>query len=126
MSTKINSRLRVVGGAPNVDELYGPYNSVQEAFDILGPDDQDVATVGLTVGIITGQGIVEYWFKKGCSSPNDLVVKNIDNTTQLGEIENVVNNNTTTLAQINNTLNQITKDIKVQQTAQATDEWLIL
>ncbi len=70
---KINLALSV----PNLDNKYGPYTSVQEAWDILGPDNLDVLAIGLTVGIqpTPTSPITEYWFRSGCSSVNDLVPK---------------------------------------------------
>lgn len=72
-----------LGGQINVglnvascDAKYGPYNSAQEAFNVLGPDGMDVLAVGLTVGILQNDGsIKEYWFKSACDSAEDLVEK---------------------------------------------------
>lgn len=61
--------------APNVDHKYGLYSSKQEAFDYLGEDGLDMLCVGLTVGIMTENGVEEYWFKKACNSVDDLVPK---------------------------------------------------
>lgn len=47
---------------PNIDAKYGPYNSTTEALMALAPDAR---AIGLTVGIKTSTGIVEYWFKNG-------------------------------------------------------------
>lgn len=60
---------------PNIDYKYGVYASKQEAFDYLGEDGLDVLAVGLTVGIMTENGVEEYWFKSACESVNDLVKK---------------------------------------------------
>lgn len=56
---------------PNIDAKYGPYSSTTEALMALA---QEVRAIGLTVGIKTSTGIVEYWFKNGISDSN-LVVK---------------------------------------------------
>lgn len=56
---------------PNIDAKYGPYSSTTEALMALA---QEVRAIGLTVGIKTSTGIVEYWFKNGISD-NNLVVK---------------------------------------------------
>lgn len=64
---------------PNIDAKYGPYSSTTEALMALA---QEVRAIGLTVGIKTSTGIVEYWFKNGISD-NNLVVK--------GEIPNLSN-----------------------------------
>lgn len=76
-STKHGLNVFISEDCANVDFKYGPYSSVQEAFDYL--DDLEVTAVGLTVGIKTANGIEEYWFKKNCNSVNDLVKKD-DNT----------------------------------------------
>lgn len=47
---------------PNIDAKYGPYSSTTEALMALA---QEVRAIGLTVGIKTSTGIVEYWFKNG-------------------------------------------------------------
>lgn len=47
---------------PNIDAKYGPYSSTAEALMALAPDAR---AIGLTVGIKTSTGIVEYWFKNG-------------------------------------------------------------
>lgn len=47
---------------PNIDTKYGPYSSTTEALMALAPDAR---AIGLTVGIKTSTGIVEYWFKNG-------------------------------------------------------------
>lgn len=47
---------------PNIDAKYGPYSSTTEALMTLAPDAR---AIGLTVGIKTSTGIVEYWFKNG-------------------------------------------------------------
>lgn len=47
---------------PNIDAKYGPYSSTTEALMVLAPDAR---AIGLTVGIKTSTGIVEYWFKNG-------------------------------------------------------------
>ena len=64
---------------PNVDYLYGPYDSKQEAFDKLSEvtsSGNDALVVGKTVGVVENGSIVEYWFKSACSSVSDLVKKN--------------------------------------------------
>lgn len=52
---------------PNIDAKYGPYNSTTEALMALAPGAR---AIGLTVGIKTSTGIVEYWFKNGISDSN--------------------------------------------------------
>ena len=55
------------GGLPSIDLRYGPYASIAEAYAQLGPDGDDVITPGLTVGILSGSMVIEYWFQGGTS-----------------------------------------------------------
>ena len=67
---------------PSIDAKYGPYESLEEAFDILGPDGDDIACIGLTIGIqpTPEDPITEYWFKDACDEVTDLVLKKSDLT----------------------------------------------
>ena len=56
------------GGMPSIDLRYGPYESVHAAHLALSGDE--VVAVGLTVGIIDGNSIVEYWYQGGTSESN--------------------------------------------------------
>lgn len=56
------------GSMPSIDLRYGPYASVHAAHTALS--DDDVVAVGLTVGIIDGNNIVEYWYQGGTSEAN--------------------------------------------------------
>ena len=58
------------GGMPSIDLRYGPYESVAAAYAQLGPDGDDVITPGLTVGIISGSTVTEYWFQGGTALAN--------------------------------------------------------
>lgn len=51
------------GSMPNIDLRYGPYASVHAAHAALAADE--VNTPGLTVGIVSGNTIVEYWYQGG-------------------------------------------------------------
>lgn len=51
------------GSMPNIDLRYGPYASVHAAHAALA--DDEVNTPGLTVGIVSGNTIVEYWYQGG-------------------------------------------------------------
>ncbi len=73
----LRGAINIPQSIPNVDAKYGPYESVEEAWELLGPDEDDVACVGLTVGIQEDPDgpIVEYWFKDAAEDVTDLVPK---------------------------------------------------
>ena len=74
----LGDTLSLNASKPSLDHRWGPYNSIQEAFDFL--DDRDVLCIGLTVGVkdaSTGK-IDEYWFREKAQSVEDLVKKNDD------------------------------------------------
>lgn len=52
---------------PQMDERYGPYDSVSAALTALTTSKR---CVGLTIGIKSGNSITEYWFKDGVSDSN--------------------------------------------------------
>lgn len=64
---------------PNIDALYGPYISKDEAWETLSEQTATGASalvIGKTVGILDENGhITEYWFKRGCTYKEDLVEK---------------------------------------------------
>ena len=81
MATNINNRLVCNEPHANLDSYYGPYNSVDAAFNALASTTVNGVTyakryVGLTVGIWNSAKteITEYWFKGGTAKSN-LVVK---------------------------------------------------
>lgn len=55
----------------NVDAKYGPYTDLATARSVL----EHFLTKGLTIGIIEGNEIVEYWIK---DDSNEFVIKNQD------------------------------------------------
>ena len=69
----ISKPLAVVGitPKPEINYFYGPWESIDEALNNI---PQLARIKGLTVGIIEGSEIVEYWFKNGV----DLVLKLVD------------------------------------------------
>ena len=73
--TNVGFAVHVNEKTPNIDYKYGIYNSKQEAFAYLGEEGLDVLAVGLTVGIMTEDGVEEYWFKRACGTVDDLVPK---------------------------------------------------
>lgn len=70
----INGKIYSRTSQSNLDAKYGPYESVEEAFEVLATDGDNA--VGLTVGIINpGTGdIDDYWFYGG-NSREHLVAK---------------------------------------------------
>lgn len=57
---------------PNIDAIYGPYPDLNTAKTSIMASKR---CKGLTVGILTDNGIEEYWFKNGITN-NSLVPKN--------------------------------------------------
>ena len=68
--TNIGKPILLGSIVPNIDSKYGPYNSKDAAIAALGMNGQDCICVGLTVGIIENNKIVEYWFQGGTSEEN--------------------------------------------------------
>ena len=105
----LGDTLSLNASKPSLDHRWGPYNSIQEAFNFL--DDRDVLCVGLTVGVkdaSTGK-IDEYWFREKAQSVEDLVKKNDD--------DNIVS----ILTEMSSTLTKIDQRLYVQEQA---DEWV--
>lgn len=73
MSILLNDNLKIAAAKP-VDSRYGPYTDTDAAKLALKAYQR---YVGLTVGIITNNVVVEYWFKAGIDN-SDLVLKTID------------------------------------------------
>lgn len=108
----LGDTLSLNASKPSIDHRWGPYNSIQEAFDFL--DDRDVLCIGLTVGVKDPSSgkIDEYWFREKAQSVEDLVKKNDD--------DNIVS----ILHDMSTTLNNIDQRIIKQEQAQASDEWV--
>ena len=105
----LGDTLSLNASKPSLDHRWGPYNSIQEAFDFL--EDRDVLCIGLTVGVkdaSTGK-IDEYWFREKAQSVEDLVKKNDD--------DNIVS----ILTEMSSTLSKIDQRLYVQEQA---DEWV--
>lgn len=62
---------------PQMDNRYGPYNSVSAALTALTISKR---CVGLTIGVKSGDSITEYWFKDGVSDSS--LVEKADSTYQ--------------------------------------------
>lgn len=56
---------------PNLDDKYGPYTSIADVHNHIPKDSR---SIGLTVGVITNNKIIEYWYNGGIED-TDLVVK---------------------------------------------------
>ena len=60
---------------PNIDLFYGPYTSLDQAFNTLKAAEMNV--IGVTVGVIDSTGVIsEYWLRDGTASVADLIPKN--------------------------------------------------
>ena len=64
-NTTILERIKSSGSFASVDAKWGPYASVAAAHAKLGENGDDVAVEGLTVGIVTGNTVTEYWYQGG-------------------------------------------------------------
>ena len=62
---------------PQMDNRYGPYNSVSAALSALTSSKR---CIGLTIGVKSNNSITEYWFKDGISDSN--LVEKSDDTYQ--------------------------------------------
>lgn len=73
---------------PNIDYMYGPYNSLEEAYAALSQQTDNIGATALvkgkTVGVIEDGKITEYWFKSDPADATagykitDLVKKNAE------------------------------------------------
>lgn len=64
MSLEIPFGIRPTNRMANVDERFGPYNSVVEALEFLS-DENDTRYKGLTIGILENGAVIEWVFKNG-------------------------------------------------------------
>lgn len=71
MAFNISQPIDVRSKCANIDILYGPYNSIEEACQAILSTRR---TIGRTVGIIDNGSILEYWWKSGIGD-EDLVQK---------------------------------------------------
>lgn len=62
MAFNISQPVDVRSRCANVDLLYGPYNSIEDACSAI-PESR--RTIGRTVGIVMNNSISEYWWKSG-------------------------------------------------------------
>lgn len=64
-NVNITNAIKSSEARASIDAKYGPYASVAAAHAALGEEGSDVAAVGLTVGIMDGGSVVEYWYQGG-------------------------------------------------------------
>ena len=112
-SIKVGFTIKATEACPNLDYNYGLYHSREEAFEALGEDGEDVITLGRTVGIMTENGVVEYWWKNGVSL-EDLVPK-----CESAELPVIM----TMLQDIEAAVDDINARMTAQEEAQESDEW---
>jgi len=72
MNFELNNRIKILNKYSNIDALYGPYNSVEDACNAI---PEDLRGYGLTVGVMSGNVVKEYWWKSG-TDDSQLVEKN--------------------------------------------------
>lgn len=71
---QLNKPVQLIQPYSNVDMLYGPYNSVQEALEAV---PYEIRKQGLTVGVINEKGVVEeYWWNTSNVADEGLFKKN--------------------------------------------------
>lgn len=75
MAFDLVNKIKVLNPHANIDELYGVYNSIDEA---LATVVYDIREVGRTVAIKKEGSVVEYWFKDGIEDTN-LIPKSNEN-----------------------------------------------
>ncbi len=73
MAFDISQQVKIVNPTANVDYYYGTYASIAEACASV---PFEIRVKGKTVGILTDNGVVEYWWKNGIEDEN-LVLKNV-------------------------------------------------
>ena len=80
MAIPMGDSIFVARPIPSIDYKYGPFASIEEVFESLGPEGDDILCIGLTVGIQENPDgpVVEYWFKDACEDVSDLVLKEPD------------------------------------------------
>ena len=69
-----------IGVSKPIDEKYGPYSDTDEATTLI---TGNLRYQGLTVGIISGGTIEEYWWKEGVAD-NQLILKTVDTDNLFG------------------------------------------
>lgn len=78
----ISKTLLVNAAVADNNYLYGPYTSTTAACTAI---PSAIRAKGLTVGITTIEGVVEYWFKNGITD-SDLVVKSASSSSSSSNV----------------------------------------
>lgn len=86
MSFDLTQKIKIVNPHANNDELYGPYDSIENA--LIGVN-YVLRVQGRTVGIIENGIISEYWFKEGIED-EDLIKKISDSTISDEDCKSIV------------------------------------
>lgn len=68
---------------PNNNVLYGPYNSIDAAYNEIHTQLGDAIPIGLTVGVIIDNVIKEYWFSGGINKTNLVAKANNESVSEL-------------------------------------------
>lgn len=71
MNFELNNRIKILNKYSNIDVLYGPYASINDACKSV---PEGIRDIGLTVGVIVNGSVQEYQWKSG-TTDNDLVEK---------------------------------------------------
>lgn len=85
MSLEIPFGIRPTNRIANVDERFGPHNSIQDALEFLS-DDNNTRERGLTIGILENGSVVEWVFKSGIED-HDLIPKDASMFRYMGTLE---------------------------------------
>jgi hypothetical protein len=97
--TGLNTRLKVVSKpVASIDDNYGPYDNVEDALNSI---PLALRAVGLTVGIIEGDTVVEYWFQKDVQD-NNLIRKTLPSTLNKETIADIRNLSTSEINLLKN------------------------
>lgn len=83
MNFELNNRIKMLNPYSNVDVLYGPYDSLEEA---LSSVPQELRAQGLTIGVINQTGkIEEYWWNSK-NTEDDGIAKKIEEFVSSAEL----------------------------------------
>lgn len=75
----LTKRIKVLNSTPNIDAHYGPYASLEEAKDTL-KNLLKPSAIGRTIGVISGNKVIEYWYQPVLDTNGNLTTDNEGNT----------------------------------------------